>query len=277
MDEGLHVGALRAEVAEQVSGNFRVGIEPVVEAPGFGQRLVVQKAKIAVQFLGHHEVVGHDDDGGLEQHPHVVDQRKQIASVVVVQTCRGFVHEQELRVHCPGTGDGHTLLHTGTQLVGEQSRLVTDAHQVHGHVDLFLDFSRASHLVIAQGKGDVVADTHIGNECPVLEHETYLTFRDFQGGKAFGRNVFPEVVDASLGRAHKSRHNTEQRTLSLTGTSANAERFALFDDQVCPADQFVLGVVIILAEEIKGPRPGEHGSCQVLIGKVDVFESQGYV
>ena len=60
---------------ETLLGDVAVGIHPVIEGLRLSQALAMDKADVAPQFLGYHQVMRHDDDGRLEQRTHVVDKR----------------------------------------------------------------------------------------------------------------------------------------------------------------------------------------------------------
>ena len=265
-----------AQVAEKLARNRGIGVLPIVEGMRLRKRLVVEEHQVAVQFLRNHQVVRDDDDGSLEQRSHVVDQRQQVAAVVVVETGGGFVHQEQLGVHRPGTCDGDALLHAHAQLVREHCRTVPHAHQVHGHVDLFFDLLGGTFLVVTQGERDVVADAQVRNQGPVLENEPHLALRNFKCGLPFGRDMFAEVVESACARPCKARDHSQERTLSLSGRSADTQRFAAFQNQVGPANQFLVDVTI-LVEIIHRTRLRERRASESLVGKVQVFYAQGFV
>ena len=211
-------------------------MEPVVEGVRLGELLVVEEYEVAVEFLCNHEVVRDDDDGGLEHGTHVVDQREQVSTVVVVETGGRFVHQEEFRVHGPRPCDGDALLHAHAQLVGEHVREFADAHQVHGHLDLFLDFCFGPYPVIAERERDVVDHSQVRDEGCVLEHVPDLPLGDFERGEALCRDVFAEVVDMAFERARKPCNHAEDGALAFAGGASDANRFAQFECQVCTRD-----------------------------------------
>ena len=174
-----------------------------------------EEGYLAAEFLCHHEVVRHDDDGRLEQCTHVVDKRQQVSAVVVVEPRGRFVHQQELRAHRPAAGNGDTLLHADAERVRELVGVIPHAHEVHGHVDLLLDFGACPHLVVTQRERDVVAYPQVRNQGPVLEHKPHLTLGDVEGGKPFGRDVFAEDENPSGGGPCEPGDDAQQGALAL--------------------------------------------------------------
>ena len=64
-----------AEIAEQFLGNGGIAVQPIVKVTRLCQLLVCKEGYLAAEFLCHHKIVRHDDDGCLEQRTHVVDKR----------------------------------------------------------------------------------------------------------------------------------------------------------------------------------------------------------
>ena len=268
------------EVAELVLGNFVIRMEPIVKGMGLGQLFFVEEHEVAIQFLCDGEVVRDDDDGRLKHGSHVVNQRQQVSTVVVVKPCGRFVHQEKLRVHGPRTCNGNTLLHAHAQLVREHVRKVAYAHQVHGHIDFLGDFGVVPDFVVAEGERDVVCNSQVRNQCCVLEHITDLTLRDFKRGEAFCRNVFAKVIDVPFERSCKACNHAENGALSLAGRAADANGLAEFQGDVCHCDELVVLIALASHYILKifyGTMYREKRSRQLVCREMHVFKSQGFV
>ena len=127
--------------------------------------------------------------------------------------------------------------------------------------------------MVTQRQGDVVAYAQVRNQSPVLEHHAHLTLCHLERSQPFRRNIFAKIEDVATSRTNQPRDNSQEGTLALTGTAANADSFPALHTQIHIREKFLLRVGFYTLEKSKRPGLRKHRPCDIAVRKVNIFHS----
>ena len=100
---------------------------------------------------------------------------------------------------------------------------------------------------------------------------------DLGAGPRIRALVFAEDENPSGGGPCEPGDDAQQGALALPRSSADAERLALLDNKVRSRNQFLFTRLKARFEEPQRSRLRERGTDQSSVGKVQVFDSEGFV
>ena len=144
-----------------------------VGLPEWGHQHSVEHIDHVLGVAGIALRVGHHQHGGalLVQ---LGEQLHHLQSVLRVEVTRRLVGKNQLRVHHHSTGDGHALLLSAGELLGEVVGAMRDGHAaqhlLHALLPLFLRYTE-----IGQRQLHVFLHVQLVNQVEALEHKAYLT------------------------------------------------------------------------------------------------------
>ncbi len=129
-----------------------------------------QHADVVRHGPGDHDVVRHDQDGGVDLRVQVDQQLGQVGGAHRVEAGVRLVAQDDLRVEHQGPGQPGALAHAAGDLTGELVLLPGQADHLHlGQHDL-PDLGLGLLRVLAQREGDVVVQVQRAEQRAVLEH-----------------------------------------------------------------------------------------------------------
>lgn len=160
---------------------------------------------------------------------HTDDQTVDIHTAQRVQAGCRFVVKDDLRVQGDGPGQADTLLHATGQVVGHH---VFNAFQA-DEAQLFLDDALNRRFIVfrmlAQAKGDVLADGHGIEEGRILKDHAHVAAHGCQLFFIEGGNVFIMKEDLPFRRLLQPDDQAQDRTLARAAGTEDGQRFALMD------------------------------------------------
>ena len=170
--------------------------------------------------------VGHHDDGRTL----AVQLRKQfhhLAAVLRVEVTRGLVGQDQLGVRHHGTGDGHTLLLSARELLGEVFGTVRNIHAAQDLVDTTLALGRLDAHV-DQRQLDVLEDVQFVDQVERLEDEPDIPLAEFRAVFLLepGDLVAEQRIAARGGIVQKPQ-DIEQRGLAAARGAHDGDEFTL--------------------------------------------------
>ena len=161
-------------------------------------------------------IVGDEDDGGLELALEALDFGARLDPQAGVKVGERFVHEERRRMAHDGPAYRDALPLPAGQFGGRAVEIGVEAKQVGGPGDLGRDRLFLG-LLLAQGKGQVFANRHMGIERVVLKHERDIAVSRGDRGHVAAVEQDPaagnflEPCDAEEERAFPAARRAEER------------------------------------------------------------------
>ena len=170
--------------------------------------------------------VGHHDDGGALA-VQFAQQLDDLGAVLRVEVTCGLVGEDELGVGHHGTGDGHTLLLSARELLGEVLRPMADGHALQDVVHALLAFG-GTKPQIGQRQLHVLEDVQLVYQVEALEDEAYLALAD-AGAVLLVQvgHLLPQQTVAARGGVVQQAEDVQQGGLATTRGAHDGYEFAL--------------------------------------------------
>src|SRR4051794_26126297 len=156
---------------QELAHDRLLGGQQHLSRPEHGEVLVVEQADVVRHGAGGVDVVGHNQEGGVDLGVEVDDQLVEERGADRVEARVGLVEEHDLGVEHQRPGETGALAHPAGDLTGQ---LVLGAEQT-GQVELLhhdlADLGLALLGVLAQREGDVVVEVHRAEHRAVLEQD----------------------------------------------------------------------------------------------------------
>ena len=175
-------------------------------------------------------VVGDKDAGHMQLIVQAAQPAAQLFAHLGIQSAKGFIQQQHLRLHGQGAGQGDALALAARQLgrkaLGHPVQLHQREQLHHPGADLRLAGALFFGLH-AQAKGHVVKHGHVLEQGVVLKHKTHAALAHMHPC-----GVLPGKVDAAAVRRFQPGDDAQQRGLAAARRPQQSHQFARGDVQI---------------------------------------------
>ena len=154
---------------EELAHHRLLGAQQHLAGPEHRQVPVVEQPDVVGHRAGGVDVVGDDQERGVDLGVQVDDELVEERRTHRVEAGVGLVEEHDLRVEHQGPGQAGALAHTAGDLTGQLVLGAEQTHQVHLLHDDVADLGLGLLGVLAQRERDVVVEVHRAEHGAVLE------------------------------------------------------------------------------------------------------------
>jgi hypothetical protein len=151
------------------------------------------------------------------------------AEVKGIQSGRGLVQKENIRIQGHGPGNGRPFFHAPGQFVGQQVGPVSEVHHVQFDPGNGLGRVRREMGKFPQGKHDIVQHGHGAEKGPVLEGNPDAPEQAVSCIAPGRDHVLPVKEDLPFDRGLKTGHVFEYRAFPAAGAPQNDEHLSLAD------------------------------------------------